>query len=121
MSASNSLSARISAYPSQARSLGNLSKHAGAYKRLIRLTLPPQLSPDCIHTLVHQARAQLAINNASAASSVLPTDLEDVVVKAVSVLASYIAGATPFSSESSEVVKATWRELRNASDRGSGW
>ena len=117
MSASNSLSARILAYPSRARSLGNLSKHAGGYKGLISLRFPPQLSPDCVHTLVHQARAHLAINNTSAAPSILPSDFEDVTVEAVSALARYIAVATSFSSESSEGTKATWKE-RGVSDRG---
>ena len=118
MSTSNSLSARIPAYPSRARSLSNLSKHAGAHKTLISLTLPLQPSPDCVHTLVHQAHAHLAINNTSAALSILSTDSEYVTVRAVSALARYTAATTRSSSDSFEGVEATWEEFRDASDGG---
>jgi len=87
----------------------------GAYKGLISLTLPPESSPDYIPTLVYQCRAHLALNNPSAALSLLPTDSEDVTIKAVSSLARYIAATTPSSSESSEGAEAALEELRDLS------
>lgn len=87
----------------------------GAYKPLISLPLPPESSPDYVSTLVYQARAHLALNNPSAALSLLPTDSEDVTIKAVSSLARYIAATTPPSSESSEAGEAALEELRDLS------
>lgn len=116
MSNSNSFSVRTPPpCPARSRSLGNLSKNAGAYKTLISVTLPPQSSPDYIPTLVYQSRAHLALNNPSAALSLLPPDSEDVTIKAVSSLARYIAATTPSSSESSEEAEAALEELRDLS------
>ena len=65
--------------------------------------------------LVYQARAHLALNNPSAALSLLPADSEDVTIKAVSSLARYIAATTPPSAESSEAGEAALEELRDLS------
>ena len=78
---------------------------------MISLTLPPKSSPDYIPTLVYQARAHLALNDPSSALSLLPTDAEDVTIKAVSSLARYIAS----SSESSDGDEAALEELRDLS------
>jgi len=78
---------------------------------LISLALPPKASPEYIPILVYQARAHLALNDPSAALSLLPTDSEDVTIKAVSSLAHYIAS----SSESSDGDEAALEELRDLS------
>lgn len=114
MSNNNSFLVRTSAHLLRSHSLRNLS-NTGAYKTLISLTLPPQSSPDYVPTLVYQARAHLALNNPSAALSLLPTDSEDVTIKAVSSLARYIAATTPPSSGSSEGAEAALEELRDLS------
>ena len=89
-------------------------KTTGAYKTLTTLTLPSESSPDYGPTLVYQARSHLALNNPSAALSLLPTDSEDVTIKAVSSLARFIAATTP-SGESSEAAEAALEELRDLS------
>ena len=63
---------------------------------------------------MYQARARLALNNPSAALSLLPADSEDVTIKAVSSLARYIAATTP-SSENLEGAEAALEELRDLS------
>lgn len=78
---------------------------------MISHTLPPKSSPDYVATLVYQARAHLALNDPSAALSLLPTNSEDVTIKAVSSLARYIAS----SSESSDGDEAALEELRDLS------
>ena len=64
-------------------------------------------------TLVYQARAHLALNDSSAALSLLPTDSEDVTIKATSSLARYIAATTPPSDEESEAAETALEELRD--------
>lgn len=96
-------------------SLRKLSKCTGAYNTLISVPLPPQSSPDYISTLVYQARARLALNNPSAALSLLPPDSEEVTIKAVSSLARYIATTSPTSNENPEDGEATLEELRDLS------
>ena len=64
---------------------------------------------------MYQARAHLALNNPSAALSLLPADSEDVTIKTVSSLARYIAATTPSSSENSEGAEAALEELRDLS------
>lgn len=63
---------------------------------------------------MYQARARLALNNPSAALSLLPADSEDVTIKAVSSLARYIAATIP-SSENLEGAEAALEELRDLS------
>jgi len=74
---------------------------------LISLSLPPQGSPDYTPTLVYQARAHLALNDPSAALRLLPTESDDVTIKAVTSLAHYIA--SPSEAE------AALEELRDLS------
>jgi coatomer protein complex subunit epsilon len=66
-----------------------------------------------VPTLVYQARAHLALNDSSAALSLLPTDSEDVTIKSTSSLARYIAAATPPADENSEAAEAALEELRD--------
>ena len=73
------------------------------------LTLRPQSSPDYVPTLIFQARAHLALNNPSAALFLLPTDSEDVTIKAASSLARYITTITPSLRESSEGAETVLR------------
>jgi len=87
----------------------------GAYKTLISLSLPPRSSSDYIPTLIYQARAHLALNDPSAALSLLPSDSEDVTIKAVSSLSRYVAATTPTSDENAEAAEAALEELRDLS------
>ncbi|KAI0630847.1 coatomer complex protein [Trametes polyzona] len=62
----------------------------GAYKSLVDLTLPDPASTDYTAILVYQARAHLALGNASAAAALVPSDTENLALKAVAALARYV-------------------------------
>ena len=77
---------------------------------LIILTRPPQSSPD-FATLAYQVRTRIALNNPSAVLSLLPTDSEDVTIRAVSSLARHIAATIPHRTKVPEEPKLCWRSL----------
>ncbi|KAI0924526.1 hypothetical protein AcW2_005395 [Taiwanofungus camphoratus] len=66
----------------------------GAYKSLIDLTLPDSTSLDYTPILVYQCRAHIALNNPAAVSTLVPSNTENIALKAVAGLARYVvAGA----------------------------
>lgn len=81
----------------------------GAYKSLTNLTLPDSSSPDYISTVLYQARAYIALNDPSSAVKIIPSDSENVAVKAVAALARYVGAAD--QSEKDSVLE----ELRDLS------
>ena len=110
---------RTPACPSSSYGLGNLSKNAGTYKVLIILTRPPRSSPD-FAALVYQVRTCIALNNPSAVLSLLPTDSEDVMIRAVSSLARHIAATIPHRTKVPEEPKLCWRSLGIGHDLDAG-
>ncbi|CAL1714624.1 unnamed protein product [Somion occarium] len=62
----------------------------GAYKSLVDLTLPDPNSPDYNPTLIYKARAYIALDKPSEALKLLPSESENLALKAVSALAKYV-------------------------------
>lgn len=87
--------------------------HTGAYKSLVERTLPDPDSPDYTPTLVYQARAHLALGDALAAAALVPTDTENVALKAVAALAHFIGAETGAAKEAER--DAALEELRDVS------
>ncbi|TFY76049.1 hypothetical protein EWM64_g7962 [Hericium alpestre] len=65
----------------------------GAFKALVDLTAPNASSEDYIPILVYKARAHIALGDTQAVSNLIPSDTENVALKAVSALAKYTSGA----------------------------
>ncbi|TFK51793.1 hypothetical protein OE88DRAFT_1468443 [Heliocybe sulcata] len=63
----------------------------GAYSSLIDLTMPDPNSPDYNPILLYKARAQIASGKPESVEDLVPSDTEDVSLKAVSALAKYRA------------------------------
>jgi coatomer protein complex subunit epsilon len=57
------------------------------------LTLPDPNSPDYTPTLLYQARAHIALNDPKSALQLIPTNSENVAVKAAASLARYVAAS----------------------------
>ncbi|KZT27897.1 hypothetical protein NEOLEDRAFT_1088213 [Neolentinus lepideus HHB14362 ss-1] len=72
----------------------------GAYSSLIDLTVPDPNSPDYNPILLYKARAQIAAGNPEAVEDLVPSDSDDVSLKAVSALARYRAAAEDADKES---------------------
>ncbi|KAI0766619.1 coatomer epsilon subunit-domain-containing protein [Trametes elegans] len=83
----------------------------GAYKSLVDLTLPDADSPDYTPTLVYQARSHLALDKPSAALALLPSDTENVAIKAVASLARFVAAEGDDAKEADR--DAALEELRD--------
>ncbi|KAI9064020.1 hypothetical protein FKP32DRAFT_1675578 [Trametes sanguinea] len=83
----------------------------GAYKSLVALTLPEEDSPDYVPTLVYQARAHLALDEPSAALALVPSDTEDVALRAVAALARYVTAEADSAKE--EARDAALEQLRD--------
>lgn len=71
------------------------------------LTLPDPSSPDYTPTLIYKARSNIALNDPKTALSVIPSDSEDVALKAVAALARYVG------STDAEETEASLEELRD--------
>ncbi|OSD05493.1 hypothetical protein PYCCODRAFT_1432653 [Trametes coccinea BRFM310] len=84
----------------------------GAYKSLVSLSLPDADSPDYIPTLVYQARAHLALDDPSAALALVPSDTENVALRAVAALSRYVtAEADPAKEEARDAALEQLRDL----------
>ncbi|KAI0358085.1 hypothetical protein OH77DRAFT_1421366 [Trametes cingulata] len=83
----------------------------GAYKSLVDLTLPGPDSPEYTPTLVYQARAHLALDKPSAVLTLVPSDTENVALKAVAALAKYISAEDEPAKEAER--DAALEELRD--------
>jgi len=59
----------------------------GAYPALLSLTLPDDSSPDYIPSLLYKARAHLALGDNTSALALLPTDTENIALRAAAALA----------------------------------
>jgi Coatomer epsilon subunit len=81
----------------------------GAYKAVADLTLPDPSSPDYTPTLLYKARSNIALNNPKDALALIPSESEEVALKAVAALARYVG-----STDSSEA-EAALEELRDLS------
>ncbi|THG99795.1 hypothetical protein EW026_g2612 [Hermanssonia centrifuga] len=79
----------------------------GAYKTLVDLTLPDPNSPDYSPILIYQARAHIALNEPSSALSLVPSDSENIALKAVAALARYVDAKQEAQKD------ATLEELRD--------
>lgn len=65
------------------------------------LTLPDPSSPDYTPTLIYKARSSVALNDPTTALSLIPSDTEDVALKAVAALARYVGSKDPAETEAS--------------------
>ncbi|OCH96233.1 hypothetical protein OBBRIDRAFT_787309 [Obba rivulosa] len=65
----------------------------GAYKTLVNLTLPDPSSPEYTPFLVYKARSHVALNETGAVAQIIPSDTENVALKAVAALARYIGAS----------------------------
>lgn len=63
--------------------------------------MPSPNSPDYIPTLLYQARAHIALNDAKSALQLIPADSENVAVKAAASLAKYVAAPDSTGREAS--------------------
>jgi coatomer protein complex subunit epsilon len=59
----------------------------GAYPALLSLTLPDDSSPDYIPSLLYKVRAHLALGDNTSALALLPTDTENIALRAAAALA----------------------------------
>ncbi|KAG6860885.1 hypothetical protein C0995_006440 [Termitomyces sp. Mi166 len=82
----------------------------GAYKTLVNLTLPEPNSPTYTPTLLYQARAHIALNDPESALKLLPTDSDNVTVKAAVSLAKYVSASQSANKDS---IDASLEELRD--------
>ncbi|KAG6844778.1 hypothetical protein H0H87_003896 [Tephrocybe sp. NHM501043] len=82
----------------------------GAYKTLINLTLPDPNSPTYTPTLLYQARAHIALNDPESALKLIPTDSENVAVKAAASLARYVSAS---QNVDKDMIDASLEELRD--------
>ncbi|KAG5638348.1 hypothetical protein H0H81_000481 [Sphagnurus paluster] len=82
----------------------------GAFKSLVNLTLPDPNSPPYIPTLLYQARAHIALNDTKAALQLLPSDSENIAVKAAASLARYISVT---QDTDQEAIDASLEEIRD--------
>ncbi|EGN96757.1 hypothetical protein SERLA73DRAFT_184918 [Serpula lacrymans var. lacrymans S7.3] len=62
----------------------------GAYKSLAELSLPSPSAADYIPTLLYKARASIALDDPQSALALIPSDTENVALKAVTALAQYV-------------------------------
>ncbi|CDO73324.1 hypothetical protein BN946_scf185008.g87 [Trametes cinnabarina] len=83
----------------------------GAYKSLVSLSLPDPDSPDYVPTLVYQARAHLALDDPSAALALIPSDTENVALRAAASLARYVTAEADHANE--EARDAALEQLRD--------
>ncbi|KAJ6619468.1 coatomer complex protein [Mycena sp. CBHHK59/15] len=79
----------------------------GAYKTLISIPLPDPSSSDFVPTLVYQARAHIALNDPASVATIVPSDSENVALKAVSALARHVSAVDAAKQE------AALEELRD--------
>jgi coatomer protein complex subunit epsilon len=95
----------------------------GAYKSLADQKLPEESSEDYHSILFYKARAHLALGDTEAVKSLIPTETENLALKAVSVFANYISASAG---------EAALEELRDlcveiegddveATEREKGW
>jgi len=73
----------------------------GAYKALVDTPLPDPNSPDYTPTIIYKARSSIALNNPKAALALIPSDNEEVALKAVAALARYVGSADETETEAS--------------------
>ncbi|KIJ65605.1 hypothetical protein HYDPIDRAFT_181312 [Hydnomerulius pinastri MD-312] len=59
----------------------------GAYPALIAIPVPDASSPDYIPTVLYKARAHLALDDTASAFALIPSDTENVALRAVAALA----------------------------------
>jgi len=71
----------------------------GAYKSLAASPLPSPSSLTYHPTLLYKARALIALGDAQEALALLPTESENVAVKAVTALAKYVGASAPEEKE----------------------
>ncbi|KNZ74538.1 putative coatomer subunit epsilon [Termitomyces sp. J132] len=83
----------------------------GAYKTLINSTLPDPNLPTYTPTLLYQARAHIALNEPESALRLLPTDSDNVTVKAAASLARYVSASQSAKEESINVSLEELRDL----------
>jgi len=82
----------------------------GAYKTLISLTLPDPNSPAYVSTLLYQTRAYIALDNPESALELIPTDTENVAIKAAAALARYILAT---QKDERDAINSSLEEIRD--------
>ncbi|KAI0063982.1 hypothetical protein BV25DRAFT_1823469 [Artomyces pyxidatus] len=96
----------------------------GAFKSLMDRGLPDPSSEDYTPILVYKARAHIAHGDAQTVSSLIPSDTENFALKAVSALASYVAG-TGSTESALEELRDLCVEIEGddveATEREKGW
>lgn len=80
---------------------GYSSPSPGAYKALANTPLPDPNSPDYIPTIIFKARSSIALDDPKAALALIPSDNEDVALKAVAALARYVGSTDTTETEAS--------------------
>ena len=70
-----------------------------AYEALVQQPLPNESSPDYIPSLLYKARSYIALNKPQSALEIIPTDPDNVALKAVSSLARFVAASDAAESE----------------------
>jgi coatomer protein complex subunit epsilon len=73
------------------------------------LTLPNPASPDYTPTLLYKVRSKIALNNPKDALALIPSQSEDVALKAAAALARYVG------STDSSAAEAALEEMRDLS------
>ncbi|TFK39790.1 coatomer complex protein [Crucibulum laeve] len=81
----------------------------GAFKALTALELPDASSPDYAPTLLYKARSYIALNDTTSALQLIPSDTEDITLKAAASLARSVAASNLSDQE------AVLEELRDFS------
>ncbi|KAF8488857.1 coatomer epsilon subunit-domain-containing protein [Russula emetica] len=95
----------------------------GAYKSLADQKLPEESSEDYHPILFYKARAHLALGDTEAVKSLIPTDTENLALKAVSILANYVSA--PAGEAALEELRDLCVEIEGddvkATEREKGW
>lgn len=95
----------------------------GAYKSLAEQKLPEQSTEDYTSILFYKARAHIALGDTDAVKSLIPTDTENLALKAVSVFANYISA--PAGEAALEELRDLCVEIEGddveATEREKGW
>ncbi|KAI0255714.1 coatomer epsilon subunit-domain-containing protein [Lactifluus subvellereus] len=95
----------------------------GAYKSLVEQNLPDRSSEDYIPILFYRARAHIALGDTETATSIIPTETENLALKTVAVFANYISA--PGSDAALEELRDLCVEIEGddveATEREKGW
>ncbi|KAI0078683.1 hypothetical protein K474DRAFT_1593499 [Panus rudis PR-1116 ss-1] len=99
----------------------------GAYKSLVDLTLPDPNSPDYNPTLLYKARAYIALDDPANALNIIPSDTENLALKAATSLAKLVQAET--SGADKDPILEEFRDLSveiegddiDADEKEKGW